>query len=84
MPKRKLYSTIGMRERQFQQWHKRVKQGDAYELPGAFGDRVYVPRVVSDTDPVGASQFNRQRLRKAREIIKKHKKRRQKTYRDLG
>jgi hypothetical protein len=37
MPRKKIYTTMRMDEKQKVNWRKRAKQGDAYEMEGAFG-----------------------------------------------
>jgi len=62
-----------MNERQLVRWKNRVKLGGAYELEGAFGDSVFVPRTTSDVDPVGARLRNRLMLQQIRELIDHNK-----------
>ena len=80
MPKRKVYTTHEMTDRQKKDWEDRYKRGAAFKLDGAYGDEVYVPRSTSDTDPHGAKQRNRLRLRLMREIIDLNKGRRKQSY----
>lgn len=74
MPRKKIYTTIEMDNRQMHNWRNRVKKGGAFELDGAYGDKVYVPRSINDADPAGSRNINRLRLQKMRRFIDEHKK----------
>ena len=73
MPRKKVYTSFEMNEKQLENWRNRTKRGAAYELDGAFRDSVFVPRVISDIDPKGAIQKNRFNLQRMRQIIEKNK-----------
>ena len=70
MPRKKVYTSFEMSDRQLKNWQNRTKRGGAFELDGAFRDSVFVPRTTSDIDPNGATQKNRLRLQRMRQIIK--------------
>ena len=80
MPRKKVYTSFEMSDRQLKNWKDRTKKGGAFELDGAFRDSVFVPRSTSDINPNYFRQQNRLRLKKMRDIIQKTKDRRQKSY----
>ena len=80
MPRRKVYTSFEMSDKQLSNWKDRTKRGGAFELDGAFRDSVFVPRSTSDIDPMGSRQQNRLRLKRMRDIIQKTKEGKQKSY----
>ena len=76
----RIITTIGMSNRQLHNWRRRAQQGDAYELEGAFGDRVFLPKRASDIDPAGERQKNRLRLQQMKRIIEWNKSNRKSRY----
>ena len=77
MPKEKLgliyerdfFSSGGMSERDQQAWRLMAIKGDAFEIPGAYGDDVYMPKIFSDSDPAGSSEINNLRLENIQRLI---------------
>lgn len=63
------HTSMHINERQLKNWKNREKRGGTYELNGASGDTVFVPRSMSDIYPGGARQKNRLRLKGMREVI---------------
>ena len=41
------------------QYRDRAKKGDFFEIEGAFGDRVFVPKSFGGPDPAATEQKNR-------------------------
>jgi len=78
---RNIISTIGMSSEDRYKWRKMAKSGDAYVLPGAFGDQVYLPKTASDVDPAGARRRNELRLESLKRIVDYTKKTKGKNYR---
>ena len=62
MPKTKMITTMGMSEKDRFQYRDRAQKGDFYEIEGAFGDLVYVPKSAGGLDPSATREKNRLRL----------------------
>ena len=81
MPKQGLISSMGMSEKKRFQYRKRAQQGDFYELPGAFGDSVFVPKSFGGPDPEATRLKNQLRLQWHIDVIKRLKETKGKGYR---
>ena len=62
MPKQGPVSTMGMGEKKRFEYRKRTQQGDCYEIEGAFGDSVFVPKSAGGPDPAMTREKNQLRL----------------------
>ena len=71
MPRKKIYTSFDMSDRQLKNWKDRVDKGAALEIDGAFRDSVFVPQTASDVDPNTSIEKNRLRLDRMRRIIKR-------------
>ena len=81
MPYGNLITSRGMSEKERFQYRKRAKQGDFFEIEGAFGDSVWVPKSVDDLNPSEARKKNRLRLEWYQRTIDHIKKTKGKGYR---
>jgi hypothetical protein len=73
MPRKKIYTSFDMSDRQLKNWKNRVDKGAALEINGAFRDSVFVPQTASDIDPDTSIKKNQLRLERMRRIIKNTK-----------
>lgn len=83
----KIITTLDMNEKQLINWRKRAKRGDAYELEGAYGDLVYLPKIRSDVDPLGArikTGLELQKLKRHIDFFKKRGETVRLGYADIG
>ena len=76
-----LIATNRMSEANRVMFQRRAKAGDFYEIPGAFGDRVYVPKSVGGPDPSATREKNRLRLEWHKRYIQRLKETKGKGYR---
>ena len=81
MPYQNLITSMGMSEKQSFEYRDRAKKGDFYEVAGAFGDLVWVPKSFGGPDPNVTRRKNELRLDWIQRYIKKVKDTQGKGYR---
>jgi len=62
-------SSSTMSEKDELVWRLMAIKGDVFEVPGPYGDSIYVPKTVSDVDPAGSSEINNLRLENIQRMI---------------
>jgi len=67
-------STYGMSERDQQVWRLMAIKGDAFEIPGAYSDSVFVPKTISDVDPNSSREMNNLKLENIQRMIEWNRK----------
>lgn len=71
---RDFISSTTMSEKDQLMWRLRAVRGDVFEVPGAYGDSVFVPKTISDVDPGRSREMNNLKLEQIQKLIDWNKK----------
>jgi len=62
-------STSTLSEKDQLIWRLMAVKGNAVEIPGAYGDSVFVPKTISDVDPARSRQMDNLKLENIQRMI---------------